>query len=164
MYIEHTHRVFYVLNMWNVLVLDPITYDNSYSSIWHHVVLCMEHKKAMMKMIFITKHLHIFVLNISLLLQILHPFCLLLFTCQFCFGLDWLLHFCVLQQTIFLWNSCTKLLSLGDVVEFITICVFHTFSPTNCIVDIIQNIYLFQWRWFHLIPFCHTFVHLHHRQ
>ena len=47
--IHHRHRVYVVLRIFYVLVLDQIEYYNDYSTLWHHLVLCVNHKMAMME-------------------------------------------------------------------------------------------------------------------
>ena len=49
MYIKHSHRVYGVSNICHVLVLNQTSYDNAYPTLWHHVVLCVEQKTAIME-------------------------------------------------------------------------------------------------------------------
>ena len=44
MCILHSHRSFGISHMCHVLVLDPISYANAYSTPRDHVVLCAKHK------------------------------------------------------------------------------------------------------------------------
>ena len=82
-YIHHSHRLYGVLRIWNVLVLYQIAYYNVYSALWHHVVLCVDHTKTMMEASLYYKKINIFVRNISILLNMILPLCLILFTCPF---------------------------------------------------------------------------------
>ena len=49
MYIHHSHRVYSLFCIWHVPVLDQTAYGNVYSIIWHHVVLCVDHKMEIME-------------------------------------------------------------------------------------------------------------------
>ena len=49
MNIHHMYRVYGVLRIRHVPVLDQIKYGNVYSTLLHHVVLCVEHNMAMME-------------------------------------------------------------------------------------------------------------------
>ena len=46
MYINHRSRVYGVLHIYHVPVLDPIAYGNAYSTLLHHIFLCVDHKMA----------------------------------------------------------------------------------------------------------------------
>ena len=49
MYIMHRQRVYSVLCIWHVTVLYQITYGNAYSTLWHHMVLCVDQKMAIIE-------------------------------------------------------------------------------------------------------------------
>ena len=88
MYIHHMHRIYVVLSIFHVLVLDQIVYDGSYYTLWHHVVLCADEKMKWWKLACITKYFYIFVRNISNLLHRIPPLYQIMFTCT-SFYLPW---------------------------------------------------------------------------
>ena len=49
MYIQHRHRVYGILRIFHVPVLYQLTNCNAYSTLWHHVFLCVDHKIEMTK-------------------------------------------------------------------------------------------------------------------
>ena len=48
-YIQPRFRVFDVLQIFHNLVLDQISYGNACSTLWHHVVFCVDYKMKMME-------------------------------------------------------------------------------------------------------------------
>ena len=83
MYIKQNHRVLLVLRIFYVLVLDKITYDNAYSTLWYNVFFCVDLKMSTVETYLYIKHLEIFWLNIIFLLKMITTIWTLLFTCLF---------------------------------------------------------------------------------
>ena len=82
-YIQHRHRAFGVLCIFHVLVLDLIVYDNSYSTIWRHMFLCVDQKNQWWKLVCIPKYFNIFMRDTIIILHMITSFCPLPFTCPF---------------------------------------------------------------------------------
>ena len=59
----------------HVLVLDQIACGNDYSTLLHHVVLCVDHKMEMTETGFYYNCFHIFVRDISIIMNMMFPFC-----------------------------------------------------------------------------------------
>ena len=78
---HHRHRLYGVLCIFHVLVFDQIANGNSYSTLWCYVVFVWNEKLQLWKLVCITKHLNMFVRNISIILNTIFPFCSLWFTC-----------------------------------------------------------------------------------
>ena len=49
MYIRYNHRVYGLLRICHVPVLDKIAYGNAHSTLWHHLDLCVDHKMEMIE-------------------------------------------------------------------------------------------------------------------
>ena len=133
LYFQHIYRVFSVLHIFHGLVLDQITYENDYSNLWHHVVLRVYRKLARMETGLYIYIINFFVRNISMILNMMVPFCILLVTSSFFIWLVQSLHVCVLN---FFLGYLDKIPSLVEVEEFITLCVSYIFAPVSCRVDI----------------------------
>ena len=99
-------------------------------------------KLELWKLVCITKTFNIFVVNISILLNIILPFCPLLFTCPFfVFALINHSMFACCMRKVFL-NSMDKLTSDVRVPVCIIICVSYPFAPGTFTFNINWNISL----------------------
>ena len=83
MYIQHRNRVYGLLRIYHVPVLDPIAYGNAYSTLWYYMVLCVDQKMSTVATGCYYKHFHIFARNRRIILNMILPFCPLSFTCSF---------------------------------------------------------------------------------
>ena len=128
--------VYGVLCVFYVLVLDQISYDNSYSTLWNHVIFVWNAKLKLWKLILIKKYFGIFESNITILLNIILIFCLLLFTCPFYFHLSITTCLCAAWDRCLL-NSLVKISSCVRVPVCITICAAYPFSPYSFTVTLI---------------------------
>ena len=131
MYMEHIHRVYGVLCMHHVPVLDQIKNDNSYSTLWHHVVLYVYQKMEITETGLYKKHFQIFVRYISIILYMILPFCTLFLTCQF-FVFPLINHSmfaCHSRQVFLKFTGQTNIKCTGSSVHN-HLCVINVFTLT----------------------------------
>ena len=127
-YIQHNHVVYGELHIYPYLFLDQNAYDNAYSTSLRHEVWNMDHK-----MILLGIHSHMFLFNVSIILNMILSFCPFYLHESF-LGFSWsmttsLWYFFVRCS----WNSLAKHTSYFWVPVCILICetnIFNTGSWT----------------------------------
>ena len=115
------------------------------------------------KLVFITKHFHIFVRYIIIILNMIFPFWPLLFTCQF-------FAFYLINQSMFTLRSRQVFLSTGQTNVGFTVSNLYNHLCHNFLhlevsqLKLIRRKNLFQWCWGHLLRIYHLLLHLYHGQ
>ena len=123
----YRHTVFSKLNIHHYLVLDQNVNYNAYSNPLCHEVWNVDHKMVMLGLVCVTINFHIFVCNISIILNMILSVCPFSFTGYFpVFSLINDSMFMMLLRQIF-WDFLARLTSFFGVQECIRICESNSF-------------------------------------